>query len=246
MGKRMALLFQAPKDLEDFLSRECQEESNWKLSFKFNPSSEQWNAILEKVFGYLSKDGTLELELSGIENTSPVKTELKLCGFKDIEEDYSQEAKKVLVSRKPNYDVGVSIQVVTKSNGELEEVKHGATQKETVQLWKKLSAAQVDEQDLVDENSLVEMDETLEGVGQKSACAVGRKPCANCTCGKAEKLENSVKIATYSLTETAPSSACGNCYRGDAFRCAGCPYLGLPPFKPGEKVALSSQLQADI
>ncbi|GJD05672.1 Anamorsin [Galdieria sulphuraria] len=222
----MALLFQAPKDLEDFLSRECQEESNWKLSFKFNPSSEQWNAILEKVFGYLSKDGTLELELSGIENTSPVKTELKLCGFKDIEEDYSQEAKK--------------------SNGELEEVKHGATQKETVQLWKKLSAAQVDEQDLVDENSLVEMDETLEGVGQKSACAVGRKPCANCTCGKAEKLENSVKIATYSLTETAPSSACGNCYRGDAFRCAGCPYLGLPPFKPGEKVALSSQLQADI
>ena len=69
----------------------------------------------------------------------------------------------------------------------------------------------------------------------------GRKACDDCTCGRAEQeaMERAAgggaAVADENRPKQVPSSSCGNCAKGDAFRCAGCPYLGKPAFKPGEE-----------
>jgi len=93
---------------------------------------------------------------------------------------------------------------------------------------------------LIDEDDLLDFESTrLElappptvDLAERSKAAYdeggGRKACDNCTCGRAE-------LEELEASATAVSSSCGNCSKGDAFRCAGCPYLGKPAFKDGEE-----------
>ena len=82
-----------------------------------------------------------------------------------------------------------------------------------------------------------------------------RRACKDCTCGLAQRIEaedqakrsdadqalaklKADDLAEVDFTVQGKVGSCGNCALGDAFRCDGCPYVGLPAFKPGEEVRL--------
>lgn len=84
-------------------------------------------------------------------------------------------------------------------------------------------------------DSLIDPFDSYQVISQD--CLTRPKPCKNCTCGRAEAEKNGVPFDPKSA-----KSGCGRCYLGDAFRCANCPYRGMPAFKPGEKVEIKSDL----
>jgi hypothetical protein len=119
----------------------------------------------------------------------------------------------------------------------------------------------LDDDDLIDEDTLMTEEDLARPINIPAECqpkaGKRRRACKDCTCGLAERLAaedadqratadkqlESIKLGTDDLAEIdftvqGKVGSCGNCSLGDAFRCDGCPYIGLPPFKPGEEVRL--------
>ncbi|KAH0953976.1 hypothetical protein HN011_005950 [Eciton burchellii] len=171
-------------------------------------------------------------------------SKLKLSGFKvkDVEReslDQDLESKNLLtkvynniedickvLANKPPFEVGSSVPL-------------SFAKKET-NIWKlddPVDEDLIDEDELIDESDFIKPD-----ISSLTVCGTTgkRKACKDCTCGLAEELSGRTP------QKDTVKSSCGNCYLGDAFRCASCPYLGMPAFKPGEKVILpEAQLTVD-
>ncbi|XP_045674448.1 anamorsin [Phyllostomus hastatus] len=148
-----------------------------------------------------------------------------------------------ITGRKPNFEVGSSSQLKLSVAKKSAPSAKPAVDPAAVKLWT-LSANDMEDEsaDLIDSDELLDPEDLKKpdpASLRAPACGEGkkRKACKNCTCGLAEELEREKSAAQ---TSSQPKSACGNCYLGDAFRCASCPYLGMPAFKPGEQVLLSA------
>ncbi|KAF5103660.1 hypothetical protein D0Z03_000132 [Geotrichum reessii] len=116
-----------------------------------------------------------------------------------------------------------------------------------------------DDDDLIDENELIAQS-LSSSIILPSKCDPGpgkkrRKACKDCTCGLRElelqeeekRKQKDQNVVSLNLDDeidfTVPGKtggSCGSCALGDAFRCDGCPYLGLPPFKPGEIINIAA------
>jgi len=155
----------------------------------------------------------------------------------------TQQCTVAIECRKPSFEVGASSAL--KLN--IKKKKKDAATKSAI--WS-LDADDIRDADvdIINPDSLLDESDYIkpDPLSLKYDCGTNKagkkKACKNCVCGLAEELE-----AGEPVTTRTAASACGSCYLGDAFRCASCPYLGMPAFKPGEKIALTDrQLKGDV
>ncbi|XP_045536236.1 anamorsin homolog [Papilio machaon] len=160
-----------------------------------------------------------------VKDNTDLSSTLKLNGFVNV----TKSAGNTYIAEKPKFEVGSKVSLklgqkpaVWKLDDTVEEAWTGGNDDDII-----------DDDQLLDEDDLKKPDKQSLRV---CATTGKRKACADCSCGLAEELRGE--------TKDTPKSSCGSCYLGDAFRCATCPYLGMPAFKPGEKVLLD--LKSDI
>ncbi|KAI4470435.1 anamorsin [Holotrichia oblita] len=185
------------------------------------------STVLTKILALLKPGGVFGIS-DVVSNFQKIEFELKISGFINV----TQGDNAFLYCAKPNYEIGSSAKLNLKS-------------KPAKAVWK---IDDTIEDDMIDPDNLLDEDDLKkpDAASLKVCATTGkRKACKDCSCGLAEELAGEAK--TNAVNSANAKSSCGSCYLGDAFRCATCPYLGMPAFKPGEKVQLAgSLLKSDI
>ncbi|CAF2630318.1 unnamed protein product [Rotaria sp. Silwood2] len=198
--------------------------------------------ILNELFRLLGPMGYL---ISHVEHTKQSQTIdlFKMCGFSSCnpldanssflienKDDNVKKLGSLWLCQKPSFDIGYSVPLRSTTDTRMGQTSSStAGEKKT---WTMEDDDLIDTDELLDENDRKKPDVKKYDCGTTSTGV--RKACKNCTCGLAQELEQE----EHTTAKETVKSSCGSCYLGDAFRCAGCPSRGLPPFKPGERVTV--------
>jgi anamorsin len=196
--------------------------------------------VLAEVFRLLKSKCKLWIKgsLSDSVETRSLELDLKIQGFKNMVSNFDQSLdEQYIYCEKPTWEVGVSSTVAVRSSNTAD-----------ISAWK-VSLTDLAEDDLIDENDLTD---DIEIVAKPSDCGIDdpnaiigkKRACKNCSCGLKE-MEIEAEKAGIVLAEV-PKSGCGSCAKGDAFRCASCPFLGKPAFEPGQEKLILSMGDDDI
>ena len=179
----------------------------------------------------LRPGGYLYVVAPEYESKEHIKLELTMLGCTNvcIAGTVGKDGARVVVGRGKKFE-----------KKEAQAISRG-TLSEGAQTWK--LAMDDDDDELIDEDELLDEDEVVvEAAPVDGSCgSTAKKSCSNCTCGRAE---GKITKLTKDMIEN-PQSGCGSCSLGDAFRCAGCPYRGLPAFEMGKKIELPSDFLVD-
>jgi len=176
--------------------------------------------LVQIIFNVMKPGARLYIHNQAKETKDASSTMLLLNGYVDTVTE-ENDGGLSFTSKKPGYDQDAAL----------------LPQKSNAAKWK-LMANDFDD----DSNEMVNDDDLLgEEITKTSPlaeCGPGegtkkKRACKNCSCGLKEMQEAEEKGEAVTIQPNA--SACGNCSKGDAFRCATCPYAGLPKFDAGMK-----------
>lgn len=239
------LTIASTKELEKYINNASSYDT---IISVFKQSCSNHKIYFEKCLRALKPRGTL-INYESFEQSENVHSayeervlSLKLTGFKvKVHENVDTSQLKSLllnvyndidkvaevIAEKPSFEIGSSVML-------------NFGKEKSPNVWKlddSVDEELINEDELLDESDILKVNTSSLRVCSTTG---KRKACKDCTCGLAEELSGKT------VQEGTVKSSCGNCYLGDAFRCASCPYLGMPAFKPGEKVVLpETQLKAD-
>lgn len=222
-------------NVENVLSR-FQDNSFDKLYVVETTLSEN---VQEQLYRVVKPNGKFMVDgINSREEGQQLSVDLKIVGFLDImaAKDPSS-GRRFIVAQKPNWETGAIAKLPATAPTKVEEKKEEKS-------WK-VSITDIAEEELIDENALLEEAGPVPVDANAGGCAPDsngkKRACKNCSCGLAEEEAKASSTVTLSAEEkVVKASSCGSCYKGDAFRCGSCPFLGKPAFEPGmEKVILA-------